>query len=266
MSSFFKRNTDYLTEDTSHRSDFTGALNEYDGRERLDKAAVIDLDRIEADPQHREHFDPESLKQLSASLKEHGQLQPVRVRYCDDRAKYIIVAGERRFRAAALAGFTSLECTIVDRHLTDAEILREQIVENALREDLLPSEQGKAFRDLMTTEGMNGKQLAEYLHIAPSTVSRRIAVLDLPEDLRTQVDSGELSIKDAIKLAKAPAATPAAKPKVKRQQKSKERKIVINGFTVTVKARRILDDALVAEALELAKHSLTEEAQQRKAA
>lgn len=256
MNNFFKRHKDFLDEDASHR-DITSIGDPYAGRRRLDNAAIIALDRIEADPQHREHFEEEALAKLAQSLKAHGQKQPIRVRYEEDRDKYIIISGERRFRAATLAGLAELECVISEGDLSQAEILRDQVIENALREDLKPTEQGKAFRDLMVQESFNAKELAKYLCVAPSTISRRLAVLDLPEELQAKVDGGELSIKDAIAAAKA---TPETAPAPKRKKKpTREKKICVSGFTITVKARRILDDDLVRSALNQALDSLEPE-------
>lgn len=255
MSSFFKKHASSIAEDVSHRGSLDTRPTPYDGRRRLDRAAELDLDRIEADPQHREVFEEESLMRLARSLKEHGQMQPIRVRWSESRSKYIIIAGERRFRAAALAGLPSIQAIIVEGELTESQIIREQVIENALREDLRPTEQGKAFKDLMEANGFNGKELASYLHVAPSTISRRIAVLELSDELQEKVDSGELSIKDAIATAKT-----ETNPKRKRKPKpSRERKIAIAGFTVTVKSRRIITDELLEEALHLALDACREE-------
>ena len=254
MSNFFKRHKEFLDEDASHRESVSIA-DPYAGRRRLDNAAIIALDRIEADPQHREHFDEEALAKLAQSLKDHGQKQPIRVRFDEERDRYIIVSGERRFRAATLAGLAELECVISDGDQTQAEILRDQVIENALREDLKPTEQGKAFSDLMKQEGFNAKELAKYLCVAPSTISRRLAVLDLPEELQTKVDDGDLSIKDAIAAAKTKPGEPS--PAAKRKKKpTREKKICVGGFTVTIKARRILDEDLVRQALSQALASL----------
>ena len=94
------------------------------------------LYRIEADPQHREHFDEDALAKLAQSLKDHGQKQPIRVRWDESRDKYIVVSGERRFRAAILAGLTDIQCVLSGGDQTPAEIPRDQVIENALREDL----------------------------------------------------------------------------------------------------------------------------------
>lgn len=261
MSNFFRKHADKITEDMSQRP-VSREVTPYDGRTRLDKACRIDLNRIEADIQHREHFSEESLAHLAQSLKEHGQLQPIRVRWCELRKKYIIVAGERRYRAAALAGLPDIECVVADADISESEILREQVIENLLREGLLPSESARAFQDLMDKLSFNGKELAAYLHVAPSTVSRTLAVLELPAELRQLVDTGECSIKDAIAKSKGLSKGKANGEGLRKRKPSKDWKIVVGGYTVSVKARRILSDDLVLEALEQAKLALIPVGQQ----
>src|SRR5262245_2485818 len=90
------------------------ASEKYRGAARIKDAFVIALDRIAPDPeQPRKEFDAESLAQLAGSLKSRGQLQPIRVRYEEARAMWVIVAGERRYRAALQAGLPSLVCVEV---------------------------------------------------------------------------------------------------------------------------------------------------------
>src|SRR4051794_14450932 len=85
-----------------------------EGRRRLDAACVIRLDRIAPDPaQPRAEFDPEALQRLAESMKTRGQLQPIRVRWDDATDRYIIVVGERRYRAARLAGMETIACVVV---------------------------------------------------------------------------------------------------------------------------------------------------------
>ena len=112
-----------------------------DGRTRDRQAGHMELDRIMADPdQPRKTFSDESLEQLARSLKSAGQLQPIRVRWNDQHAKWVIISGERRYRAAALAGLKTIACLFVDRELTESEIRQESLIENLLREDLRPIE------------------------------------------------------------------------------------------------------------------------------
>ncbi len=109
------------------------------GVARSQNTAEIRVDRIVRDAnQPREEFDPEGLASLAESLKTRGQLQPIRVRWDEGRGVYVIVCGERRWRAAALAGLETLTCVI---HEGEIDVLAIQLIENALREDLKPIEQ-----------------------------------------------------------------------------------------------------------------------------
>lgn len=262
MSSFFSRNQDNLAEDAAYR-DSTPASSMYDGRRRLGNTAEIDVDRIDSDPQHREEFEEEALKNLAESIRQHGQLQPIRVRWDDSRDRYIIIAGERRWRASKLAGQQSIQCVVIDGFIDSNQILREQIIENAIREDLKPTEKAKAYRDLMDAEGWNGKELAEQLQLVPSTVSRVLNLLKLPESLQQAVDAGELSIKDAIKQGKQVEQGSGDVVAMKRKAKpGRERKMVINGVTIAFKARKILHDELVIKALKAALSELEGQSEQ----
>ena len=105
-------------------------------------AALISLERIERDPdQPREEFDEEGLARLARSLRERGQLQPIRVRWDEGRGVYVILAGERRWRAARMAGLAELQCVVHDGDLSSDDRLVLALVENALRDDLKPVEQ-----------------------------------------------------------------------------------------------------------------------------
>lgn len=242
--SFFDKNKSRLAEDVA--ADRLPIEAEGLTGKRLRNARSIPIDQIEADAQHREHFEPEALKHLADSLRSEGQMQPIRVRYDAMRHKYIVIAGERRLRAARLAELTSLDCIVEERAVTEAEILRQQIIENALRVDLKPSEQGKAFKAAMELEELNGKELAARLNIHPSTVSRALGLLELSVEIQSQVDAGQLAITKALKQKEEPAA-PSQTPK----RPTKEKKVRTSvGITVTLAARKNLQDHEVILALE----------------
>src|SRR5262249_33555180 len=137
------------------------AADPFDGRRQLREACAIRIDRIVADPdQPRKEFDPEALARLAEALRSRGRLQPIRVRWDQGRGVYVVVVGERRWRAARLAGLESLVCVVADGDPSDAEILEDQLVENALRQDLKPVEQARAYRRLMERLGLTPQQLA----------------------------------------------------------------------------------------------------------
>ena len=166
-------------------------------------AAEIPLDRIAPDPdQPREEFEPEALDRLAESLKTKGQLQPIRVRWDEGRGLYVIVAGERRWRAATMAGLKSLACVIADAPAEPGELLALQLIENCVREDLRPIEQAKAFRALMDLNGWSGNQVAKVLGIAQPNVVRALALLDLPAPVQDRVERGELAPSAAYEVSK----------------------------------------------------------------
>ena len=107
------------------------------GIARSKNAAEIPLDKIDRDPdQPREEFEPGALARLAESIRVRGQLQPVQVRWSEERSLYIIVCGERRWRAARMAGSTTMSCVIMEGPISPAELLSLQLVENLVREDL----------------------------------------------------------------------------------------------------------------------------------
>ena len=173
------------------------------GVSSLKRAFLIPVDRIVSDPeQPRREFDPEGLRELAESLKTRGQLQPVRVRWDEPSGNWVLISGERRWRAAALAGLPSLQAVEAKGTLTPDEILEDQLVENCLREDLKPIEQARAFKALMDVRGWSHRQLAEQLHIAPSAVSQALALLRLPDAVQESVEVGNLAPSAAYELSK----------------------------------------------------------------
>lgn len=180
-----------------------GGPAKYEGAARIKDALAIDLERIIPDPdQPRQEFDPRALDDLAASLKARGQLQPARVRWSEAAGKWVIVSGERRWRAARMAGLATLACVEAKGDPSPDDILEDQIVENCIREDLRPIEQARAFRALIDRRGYSYRQLADALHVSHQAVVRAIALLTLPEDLQQQVDSGAVPASAAAEVAK----------------------------------------------------------------
>jgi ParB family chromosome partitioning protein len=173
------------------------------GITRSGNAAEIPVDKIEADPdQPREEFDEAALERLADSLKTRGQLQPIRVRWDEDRGRYLIVCGERRWRAARRAGMISLSCVISEGPIEPGELLALQLIENCVREDLKPIEQARAYRVLMERNGWSGSQVARALGIAQPSVVRALAMLDLPTTVQEKVEQGALTPATAYEVAK----------------------------------------------------------------
>lgn len=171
---------------------------------RADRSASwIAVDRIEADPdQPRTEFDPEDMERLAESLRAKGQLQPIRVRWSEERSMYIVLAGERRWRASRMAGLAELQCVVHEGPLDDADKLGLQVIENALRSDLKPIEQARAYRRVIDAKSWTMAELAAELAIHPTTVSRALALLELPVSIQDQVEQGGLSPSAAAEISK----------------------------------------------------------------
>ncbi len=180
----------------------------WQGVSKSRNAAEIPIARIERDPaQPREEFDEESLARLAESLRTRGQLQPIRVRWDEGRGVYVILCGERRWRAAQQAGLATLSCIVVDGDLDEGELLSIQLVENCLREDLRPIEQARAFRTLMERNGWSISQVARELAIDHSSISRALALLDLPGPVQDLVEQGRLAPATGYEVSKLPDST-----------------------------------------------------------
>ena len=146
-------------------------------------------------------FTDEAIDRLADSLRARGMLQPIRARWDTDLGRWVIVAGERRFRAARRAGWADVPCVTVEGAMTDSEILQDQLIENCLREDLQPLDQAKAFKALMNANGWSARRLGEELHISHQTIGRSLALLELPETMRQKVADGMIAPRTAAEIA-----------------------------------------------------------------
>lgn len=174
----------------------------YDGMKAFRDARLIVLDRLTPDPdQPRKTFSDESLDRLADSLRTRGMLQPIRVRWDADLARWVIVAGERRFRAARRAGLAEVPCVVVEAAMSAREVRLDQLIENALREDVPPLEQAAAFQTLIAENQWSARRLAEELHLSPQTVLRALDLLELPAAVRERVERGELAPRTAAEIA-----------------------------------------------------------------
>lgn len=179
-----------------------GAPGKYDGLKAFRDARLIAIDKLVPDPdQPRKVFSDEAIDRLADSLRARGMLQPIRARWDLDLGRWVIVAGERRFRAARRAGWAEVPCVTVEAVMTDSEILQDQLIENCLREDLQPLEQAAAFKTLMDANGWSARRLGEELHISHQTIGRSLALLDLPEVVRQKVADGMIAPRTAAEIA-----------------------------------------------------------------
>jgi ParB family transcriptional regulator, chromosome partitioning protein len=171
--------------------------------------------------QPREHFDEEALRELADSITEVGILQPILVRPAAEEDRYEIVAGERRFRAAQLAGLDEVPAII--RHTEDSQLLTEALVENIHRADLNPIEEAAAYQQLLDDFGMTHEDLAKRLGKSRSAISNALRLLALPEGLMRMVADGALSAGHARALLALDSAA---------QQEKTGSRVVAEGLSV----------------------------------
>ncbi|MBF0629372.1 MAG: ParB/RepB/Spo0J family partition protein [Magnetococcales bacterium] len=152
---------------------------------------TLAIDRISPNAhQPRRFFDEDKLRELAHSLKEKGMLQPVLVRKLAD-GTYQIIAGERRWRAARIAGLS--EIPVIEKNLDDAETLEISLLENIQREDLNPVEQARAFERLVTEYNYSHKQIGEAVGKSRMAVSNSLRILKLPPVILQHLEQGHIS-------------------------------------------------------------------------
>ena len=153
---------------------------------------TLPLREIEPDPgQPRKTFDDETLAELSASIAEHGLLQPIAVRP-KPSGGYLIVAGERRWRASRMAGLT--EVPVIVKDVTDEQAMELALVENLQREDLDPVEEAAGIRELMTRCDLTQEQAARKLGKSRSALANSLRLLSLPETVLELLKRGFITI------------------------------------------------------------------------
>ena len=173
----------------------------------------IDVEAVIPDPhQPRKTFDQADLIQLGRSLlpqknsagrEREGQINAIRVRpSADEPGKWIIVSGERRWRAARIVGLKKILCRFLDAEMDAGEIAREQLIENMHRQSLKPIEQAVAYQEMMEREGWTQAQLADWLSVSQASVSRALVLLTLPDDIKLHVSAGDLTREAAYSVAR----------------------------------------------------------------
>ncbi len=164
-----------------------GELNEL---EKDNKVIAISLEIIEKNPfQPRENFDDKGIKELAESIKEKGIIQPIIVREHED--KYQIVAGERRFLAAKLAGLKSIPAIV--KNISDEESAEIALIENVQRKDLNPIEEALAYRRLIDKFGYTQEELAKKIGKDRVTITNSLRLLNLPGEIIEKLKSGLIS-------------------------------------------------------------------------
>lgn len=169
-----------------------------------DERAAVHLKTDELEPnrnQPRRSFDEQSLAELADSVARHGVLQPLLVRPIPGGG-YQIVAGERRWRAARMAGLKEVPAVV--REMTDAQVTELALIENLQREDLNPLEEAQGYQTLMDSCSMTQDDVAKAVGKSRPAVTNALRLLGLPEDLRKLVASGTISAGHARALLSFP--------------------------------------------------------------
>jgi len=150
--------------------------------------------------QPREVFDERALKELAISIKEHGVIQPIIVRRVN--GKYEIIAGERRYKASALAGLTKIPAIV--RDLDDKESSKVALLENLQRKNLNPIEEARTYQKILEIDQMTQEELAKTMGKSQSAVANKIRLLTLPEEIQSALLKEEISERHARSLLNVP--------------------------------------------------------------
>ncbi|HNZ62987.1 MAG TPA: ParB/RepB/Spo0J family partition protein [Bacillota bacterium] len=157
-----------------------------------DRIIELSINQIEPNrDQPRQNFDEDRLNELTESIRDQGVISPLIVTPTSSPDRYMIVAGERRWRAARLAGLHTVP--VIVRELTDVEIQRQALIDNVVRQDLNAIEEAAAFDLLIKQHGMTQESLAAALGRSRPSVTNTLRLLNLPESIRDMVRRGDLS-------------------------------------------------------------------------
>ncbi|WP_436232144.1 ParB/RepB/Spo0J family partition protein [Collinsella tanakaei] len=166
-----------------------------------EQEGLVAIDKVKPNPnQPRTHFNETELRELSESIKAHGVLQPLLVRKQGDG--FEIIAGERRYQAAKLAGLTEVPVTI--KEADDQAVLEMALIENLQRSDLNPIEEAKGYKQLIKTSGMTQEALSKAVSKSRSTITNSLRLLDLPEQVQDLLYNGKLTAGHARAILAVP--------------------------------------------------------------
>ena len=180
--------------------------------------------------QPRKRFDPESLADLTESVRTHGIIQPLTVRRLAS-GYYQIIAGERRWRAAKAAGLAEVPAVIIEAD--DRKVMELGLIENLQREDLNPAEEARGYQVLMDEYGLTQEQVAQRMGKSRPAITNTLRLLALPEDLLKLVEEGQLSAGHARAILGAPTAAlqrQAAKKVIEGQLSVRQTEILIKAL------------------------------------
>ena len=194
-----------------------GALFGQEAMEEEQGGSYLPISKIEprADQPRRE-FDKAALEELAESIRQHGLIQPVTVRKLEG-GYYQIIAGERRWRAARMAGLQEVPVRIMEAD--DQETAELALIENLQREDLDPVEEAQGYRSLMENYGLTQEKVAQRVGKSRPVVANALRLLNLPESVLEHLSSGELTLSHAraiLELGDRASQEQAAKETVER--------------------------------------------------
>ncbi len=165
-------------------------------------ASTVKLSDIDVDPQQpRKTFETESLEQLSRSILEHGVLQPI-VLMPNGVGRYTIIAGERRFRAARMAGLSEIPAIVKDVSTQAAKEIA--LIENLQREDLDPVEIAIGYKSLMESFNLTQDEISKKLSIPRSSIANSLRILNLPESILAMIKENKISLGHAKVILSLP--------------------------------------------------------------
>ena len=204
-------------------------INKAGGKEG--EILYVDVNLIDANPyQPRENFSEESLADLSASIKNHGILQPLLVNK-PEQGRYELIAGERRLRASKKAGLEKLP--VIIKHVDNYNKLQIALLENIQRSDLNPLEEAKAFEKLSNEFNMTHEQISKQVNKSRSFITNSLRLLNLPDEIKKAIVAEKISSSQSRSLVSLP----------KEEQKKLFKKIVNDRLTsrdVEDESRKVL--------------------------
>jgi ParB family chromosome partitioning protein len=210
--------------------------------EKGEEVLYLDIDRIfPGEHQPRKSIKDDSLKELAASIKERGVLQPIIVSRVGD-GTFRLVTGERRWRASALAGLKKIPALI--KNVASRDSLEIALIENIQREDLNPIETAEAFRRLVTDFKLSQEELSDKVGKDRATISNYLRLLKLPEEIKSLIYSGSLSIghaKAILAIDGKAHQTEAARKVIKKGLSVRETEALTKKISMPLKVKATKD-------------------------
>ncbi len=200
----------------------------------------INISQIIPNPfQPRKNFKDEELKELSSSINNQGLIQPIIVKPTTNK-QFLIIAGERRWRACQLNGMHEIDCIVKD--LDDTNVLEAALIENIQREDLNVIEEANAYKGLVDINKINNESLAKLIGKSSSHVSNILRLLELDKNIQQMVINGEISMGHARALIGVPDAFNKAKEIIEKKLSVRQVEKITSEFKKN-KSKKIIKDS-----------------------